>query len=508
MRAREFEVSVRRIGRSGSAGVLAGGLALAFALALACTDETVIEVERPFFQDPPNAAMGFLGYDDAAANLTVCGNCHVGQQSRWENTRHADAWAGLQASGNVQPFCEGCHTVNPLGNPAVGEGGWTTTQDPRYHDVQCESCHGPGATHVANPDVDANHPLALIKVGADLTAGCGECHQGEHHPFVEEWEQSKHAEILASPAGNPSCAGCHEGNAILAGWGVTDDYVEKHTGEQVPIVCAVCHDPHEATNQGQLRFPVNSRQIEVNLCARCHNRRTAPLATSTHGLEPHAPEAPLLLGDAGWFPPNAEIDQGQIISTHGSEGNPNLCATCHVAMFPVNDPNTGGLLVNSVGHLFEAIPCVDAQGIPIPGGDCPLTTAARSFAGCATGACHGGQQASAAGALIATRLDIADRAADLLALLTVVDPNLTAPGGAIDPTNPTFTVAEGALFNYNLATHGGDVTASTAHNPFLIRALLIASEQAVEEEYGVMGNRGFVDHRAELREVIRQAPRR
>ena len=477
-------------------------------LLAACTDETIVEIERPFFQDPPDAAMGFLGYDEAAAKLTVCGNCHVGQQSRWQGTLHADAWEGLQASGHAQPVCEGCHTVNPRGNPAVGDGGWGTTQDARYHDVQCESCHGPGTTHVSNPDVDNNHPLAQIAVGADLTAGCGECHQGTHHPFVEEWEQSKHAQIQASPAANPSCAGCHEGNAILAAWGVTDDYVEKHTGQQLPIACAICHDPHEATNEGQLRFPVNSRSLEENLCAKCHNRRTAPLATSTHGLEPHAPEAALLLGDAGWFPPNAEIDAGQIIATHGSEGNPNLCATCHVVMFPVNDPNTGGLLVNSVGHLFEAIPCVDAQGIPIPGGDCPLTIAARSFAGCATGACHGGQQASAAGALIATRLDIADRAADLLALLTVVDPNLTAPGGAIDPTNPTFTVAEGALFNYNLATHGGDVTASTAHNPFLIRALLIASEQAVEEEYGVMGNRGFVDHRAELREVIRQAPRR
>ncbi len=105
-------------------------------------------------------------------------------------------------------------------------------------------------------------------------------------------------------------------------------------------------------------------------------------------------------------------------------------------------------------------------------------------------------------------LDVEDRADDLHDLLLEVDPNLEAPGGAIDPADPTFTVAEGALFNYNLATFGGEVTGSTVHNPFLIRALLIASSDAVEEEYGVVGSRGFVDWTSELRQVLRQAPGR
>ena len=141
---------------------------LALLLAVACTDETFVEIERPFFQDPPEAAMGFLGYDEEEAKLTVCGNCHVGQQSRWQGTAHADAWAGLQASGHAVEACEGCHTVNPRGNPAVGEGGWGTTQDPRYHDVQCESCHGPGVDHVEVPDAN-QPPLARVRVlAADI----------------------------------------------------------------------------------------------------------------------------------------------------------------------------------------------------------------------------------------------------------------------------------------------------------------------------------------------------
>ena len=92
--------------------------------------------------------------------------------------------------------------------------------------------------------------------------------------------------------------------------------------------------------------------------------------------------------------------------------------------------------------------------------------------------------------------------------MTLVDPNLGSAGGAISAGDP-FTVADGAFFNHELATFGSHSgRGSAVHNPFLIEALLIGSIEAVEEEYGVMGNRGFVDHRAELRQVLLQVPRR
>ncbi len=77
----------------------------------ACTDETIVFRDRELFETPSAAALGFLGYSDQAGKLTVCGNCHVGVQAQWEETAHADAWAGLQDSGHAQDFCEGCHTV-------------------------------------------------------------------------------------------------------------------------------------------------------------------------------------------------------------------------------------------------------------------------------------------------------------------------------------------------------------------------------------------------------------
>jgi len=193
MRARMW----RRVPRGPAMrAIVSGILGVAVLLVLgACedTEEILVEVERPFFEDPPAQAASFLGFDDRDAKLTVCGNCHIGQQSEWEETAHADAWATLQASPGAQAFCETCHTVSQNGNATTAPGGWETTEDARYHDAQCESCHGPGETHVSNPD--ASQPQASIAVGTDLTTGCAECHSGNHHPFAEEWGRAAHSGV-------------------------------------------------------------------------------------------------------------------------------------------------------------------------------------------------------------------------------------------------------------------------------------------------------------------------
>lgn len=503
--------------------IVTGMLGVVVLLVLgACEDTKIIEVERPFFEDPPAQAAGFLGYSDEARKLTVCGNCHIGQQGAWEGTAHADAWATLQAAGGGQPFCETCHAVSQSGNATSGDGGWPATQDVRYQDVQCENCHGPGEIHVSNPD--ASQPLAsaairienggtegaLIAAQAD-NGGCGECHSGDHHPFVEEWAQSPHAMIVGFAADREECASCHRGQGTLEAWGENADYIEKD-GPALPVTCAVCHDPHGSPNAKQLRFPINTTSIENHLCARCHNRRTIPDPNSSHGLEPHSPESALLVGDAGWFPPNSNIDQGTIRGTHGSAANPTLCARCHLPSFEISDQLTGEFVFNSTGHLFRPIPCTDAAGIPLPfQDDCELTVSARSFQACTGGACHGSEEA-AFSAVTAATTRIQRLVDELEELLEEVDPNLDGPGGAIDAANPTFTVAEGAFFNLELAQFGNatfgtdNILGSTVHNPFLVEALLIASINAVEEEFGVQANVA-ADWDAELRDVLQRAGR-
>lgn len=461
-------------------------VSLLFVLPMAfggCVDEEkVYGDDRPVVDDPQPAANGFLGYTQATAKLTICGNCHAVPQAEWVGTAHADAWETLQGSGHAQSFCEGCHTVSELGSDATASSGWMATGDARYHDVQCESCHGAGQQHVTAPQV--TRPIAsLAVVGGDGGyLGCAECHNGTHHPFVEQWVLSGHAN-LGSAATRDGCADCHSAQGALAAWGVRADFAEKD-GDALPIVCGVCHDPHDNTFAGQLRFPVENTNIEANLCARCHNRRSVPDPQSSHGLEPHSPEALHLVGEAGWFPPGADFAPGTLVGTHGLLANERQCAACHVEPYTVTDAATGEFLFQAVGHTFRAIPCVDGDGIPDGSTGCDLTAEARSWQGCTNAGCHG--TVTSTNLILQARLNqIAPLADELIALLALVDPNLDEEGGEIDGVNPTFTVAEGAFFNWSLANHGGSLTGATVHNFQATEALLDASIQAVEDEYGV-----------------------
>lgn len=471
-----------RIPRASALLALLGVLAVSVG---GCVDEEdVFGDDRPVTADPQPAANGFLGYTQAKARVTICGNCHAQPQAEWVGTAHANAWESLAANPGAQAFCEGCHTVSERGNPATEPSGWTATGDIRYLDVQCESCHGAGLGHVENPA--ASQPIPSIRVTDESGAflNCAQCHNGTHHPFVEQWLLSAHALPNTIAAGRAECAGCHVGQDVLLAWGVRADYAEKGSDEPLPIVCSVCHDPHDATFTGQLRFPVETSSIETHLCARCHNRRSVPDPNTRQGLAPHSPESELLIGEAGWFPPGADFAPGTIVGTHGSPNNEVLCAACHLEMFEVTDPASGGFLFQSVGHTFRALPCTDANGIPDGSKGCALTLGARDWRGCVDSGCH--SNAESARVRLQSRLNIVGpRSEELRKLLEIVDPNLGAPGGEIDATNPTFTVAEGAFFNLNLANHRGSQLGSATHNASLTIALLNESIRAVEREYGI-----------------------
>jgi predicted CXXCH cytochrome family protein len=499
-------------------------LAVGLLLTAACGDD-IQYVERPPFNPPPDSATGFLGYYTAAEGFTTCGNCHADEQASWHETAHAEAWEGLQGSGHAASYCEPCHTISENGNPTEGVVGYphlvadsTALPDSSvlaiYHDVQCESCHGPGNDHVANPS--ATQPLASAYTGADLTTGCGECHEGTHHPFVEQWAASAHNAGSGFSRGTRSgCDECHNGKvALVEQFGVTADYLEKDDGEVMKITCVVCHDPHSSANEGQLRAPISEGTIR-NLCIKCHNRQPTPSQT-THGF--HAAQGPLLLGQVvGWLPDSLEWPEYGTTHFHGMvDVNERLCAGCHVEMFATADGS-----FNSVGHLFEAIPCVDAQGVPVAGGNCAVT--ARRFNACTE--CHGTVANSRdkyvefneelAGYLQAIWNDVNGN--------DTLDVNGTDTGLLVDivqlgdwtvlnEDDEVFTVAEGVLFNAQLAfTHetpwfeeafypigaddNGDpeydefgthpASGGGMHNPTLLRALLVASIAAGSSHYNV-----------------------
>jgi hypothetical protein len=530
-----------------------------------CTD-TVFR-DREDFNPPPDADNKFLGYFTAEEQQTTCGNCHVLHQADWAGTAHSNAYATLADNSNATDACFTCHTVSDRGNAVAGPAGWDKVQDPVYHDVQCESCHGPGLDHVEAPDAPgsaSNPPLAHVGVlgpsgvadSASVAQSCGSCHNQNSGPGVrafEEWAASGLAKSIEEEPGvfvadNPSCASCHEGKAALAAWGVTANYAERGTtggANHLGQTCAVCHDPHgtaEDPTTGeplahQLRFPVGTPDVNQNLCMKCHQRRSVPDSTAVRG--PHSPQGPMLLGEAGYQPAGFQPDLQAVASTHGSAANPELCAGCHVNRLEGTDVTTGQPAV-SAGHLFLAIPGLDAGGLPdLTKPECPHDEPSRSWASCTASGCHASASvavaaftglsqdldrltkqiwddrnandavdpdstACAAGALRIRRGETAtdtipcanlpetppeqateNRAnwdAGLLARTDLI-PTI-GPTSQYNPTDGTISPAEGARFNVRmLRLEDGADGSNGVHNPFLARALLGATIVELQDRY-------------------------
>lgn len=478
-------------------------LVLSLLAAAGCTD-TVFQTRQPF-NPPSDTKAGLLGFFTVSTKQTTCGNCHTEKQADWVQTKHASAYDNLVNSGGAQSFCYSCHTVSANGNLATAPAGWDVKQDSVYRDVQCESCHGPGYTHVQAPaltNIPLAHEAVLLNPGipgdtASKKESCGACHSGVHDPFAEEWATSAHARPLGpptSPGSISTCGSCHEGHAILAAWNVVTNYAERDSTSSSAyfgVTCPVCHDPHGTAKgadgkplAGQLRFPIDVADVNINLCMKCHQRRSVPDTTTTRG--PHSPQGPMLLGTAGYVP--AGFNPAALTPTsHGSSANPRLCAGCHVNGFTVTDKLTGAFTFQSVGHLFRPDPCLDGTGKPISDNSCPHTTTARYWGACTASGCHASatQAVAAFSADSATldqltktiwddkngndKVDAAPTDGGLLSDKTNVPDTNYKVGGLITP-------AEGAVFNVRmLRTVNGADKSYGVHNPFLAQALLRAN---------------------------------
>lgn len=482
--------------------LLFGFAGLAFLAA--CTDEDIVYRDREPFNPPPDAQAGFLGYYTVGTKQTTCGNCHVGHQRDWKQTAHAGAWASLVGSGHQQASCNACHSLTDLGNAAVGPAGYSRVADSAYHDVQCENCHGPGYEHVLEPDLQGNVPLARLRVtNASDAASCAECHSGTHTPYAEEWEMSRHSDILAAEAGRAECAPCHEARGALKAWGANVNYVERDsTGAASyfpPTTCGLCHNPHGSPNSRQLRFPIDVASPEQNLCVKCHMRRIEPTPASSRGATPHAPQGAVYYGIGGYRNPTYFIyDTLQVATTHASgTANPRQCAGCHVVGFQKTDPLTNQTIF-STGHTFRPIPCL-VDGQPVGDNSCAYTTAARSWKACVASGCHASEGVAQT---VFTSLR-----GDLRSLMDVIwvdldgdetidaypaDTGYLAKVKLNQPTAFTYTdsiitAAEGAEFNSKTIGEGryanGDKSLGV-HNPFLARALLRANIQELLVTYG------------------------
>lgn len=515
----------------------------------ACTEDKLVSTGdggdgtyRPPFNPPADSVNGFLGLYDVATNKTTCGNCHVNNQGEWAGTKHADAFATLVNSGGAQSFCYACHTVSANGNKTALAGqpaGWDVKEDSTYRNVQCESCHGPGLEHVSNP-TSLNVPLARAVIptspdsAAIVAATCAGCHQGTHHPFVEQWEASAHANfrkdeapgVNNGPAVNTSsgCVNCHNGKyamQVLSGNAPTN-YVERDKpllSTTFPITCPVCHDPHYNGNEGQLRRSISDPEPSTNLCSTCHIRGATPSLTFTiTSRGAHASQGAVYFGEAaGWQPPGFTFDENNPIYTAHLSRNDRKCAGCHVAKFTTTDTDTGEPFT-SVGHLFSPNPCKGANGLPTEG-DCAYNATARFWTGCVNSGCHA-SETEAAGlfnskrATVKLLLDnlwtdtngnqvLEGTDGGVLAAVLRQHPGTLAPAAdsawfcCTDPdgsgpltaaSDKSLSIAEGALWNArmlgeNLYSHNDG--SFGIHNPALYEGLIASSINAVRTKYNL-----------------------
>jgi 2',3'-cyclic-nucleotide 2'-phosphodiesterase (5'-nucleotidase family) len=122
----------------------------------------------------------------------ACRECHEDIHARWAQSRHAHAWQTLtDLSRELDQDCTPCHTVG-----FYKHGGFENiVETPHLTGVQCESCHGNGAAHVADP---------AVKTGVKADALCRDCHNQEQSPefvFEEFWKRIDHGPDAAAAGG-------------------------------------------------------------------------------------------------------------------------------------------------------------------------------------------------------------------------------------------------------------------------------------------------------------------
>jgi DmsE family decaheme c-type cytochrome len=217
--------------------------------------------------------------------------------------------------------CLTCHSDMTAGYHGTPHGRQADPRAPASNQG-CESCHGPGAAHAADPSNEATMLSFVDELTPDQASErCTTCHntrtQAEwmgsahesrdltcvtchsvhdfksaesqlkaptqeglcatcHRPQTLKVSRTAHMPV---PEGKMGCASCHNphGSAnvklLRAGFSITESCVSCHTAQRGPFLwehavakedCTTCHDPHGSSNEGMLvaKMPM--------LCQRCH----------------------------------------------------------------------------------------------------------------------------------------------------------------------------------------------------------------------------------------------
>ena len=244
-----------------------------------------------------------------------------------------------------QTVCTGCHTIEA--------DHWSRTIHARLAEhprselqaLACESCHGAGSRHLADPD-DPGAIIAFTRASgasAETINGlCLQCHdagarihwQGSvherqelacadcHNPMAEQSERN----LLVRASVSRTCFSCHPAQRH-----------EFRKRSHMPLLeggieCTDCHQPH-----GSVTDPLLRADTVNQLCHQCHAEKRGPF------LWEHAPVVESCLT---CHRPHGSNHERLLVAAL-----PFLCSRCHGQVGGFSHPNdllTGGNLAGGI----------------------------------------------------------------------------------------------------------------------------------------------------------------
>jgi 2',3'-cyclic-nucleotide 2'-phosphodiesterase (5'-nucleotidase family) len=150
-------------------------------------------VQNRLAEEEANAYVADTSQPSPYVQSEACAKCHQTEYDVWQKSRHSHAFAALETKQRLfDAACIGCHSLG-FQQP----GGFVNIKaTPQLANVQCESCHGPGAAHVAQPAA-GNYKTP------PKNQSCLICHDRENSPdfdFAKYWPVVAHINTFKPPA--------------------------------------------------------------------------------------------------------------------------------------------------------------------------------------------------------------------------------------------------------------------------------------------------------------------
>ncbi len=143
-----------------------------------------IDVVQTRLAEAEAAALAGKMQDSPYALSESCAKCHKAEYEIWKKSRHSHAFAALaEKHRTFDVNCVGCHSLG-----YQDQGFVNIKATPQFANVQCESCHGPGAEHVKAPAV-GNYKTP------PKNQSCLVCHDRDNSPdfvFEKYWPVVAH----------------------------------------------------------------------------------------------------------------------------------------------------------------------------------------------------------------------------------------------------------------------------------------------------------------------------